>query len=396
MKLIKSTIGLALLVPLAVTSVSFAAEKKPSGEKVYADFRLRYENVSQDNPLADADALTLRSRLGYRSADFKGFSATVEIENNFAFVDDYSVPPTGDRVGEFSVIADPEFTELEQAFVEYKGENLSAKIGRQVLTLDGHRFVGHVGWRQDRQTFDGLVVDYKPADAFQFKLSYIAQRNRIFSDERDVDSEDVLLNTSYKTKFGKFVGYAYLLEMDNGTSNGLDTYGISFSGKTKGDGLTYNYAAEIATQEANDRFDAEYLMLQGGITYNGITASLGYELLGSDGGEFGFSTPLATLHKFNGWADVFLATPSAGLEDLSFTVKGKAWKGKWAAVYHEYSADESVAGMDDLGSEINLVYSRKFGKRYSGGVKFAAYDAGDAEFSKVDTDKFWVWMGAKF
>ena len=26
-------------------------------------------------------------------------------------------------------------------------------------------------------------------------------------------------------------------------------------------------------------------------------------------------TPLATLHKFNGWADLFLTTPNAGLED---------------------------------------------------------------------------------
>ena len=37
-----------------------------------ADFRLRYENVEQDNAAQDASALTLRTRLGYTSGSFKG------------------------------------------------------------------------------------------------------------------------------------------------------------------------------------------------------------------------------------------------------------------------------------------------------------------------------------
>ena len=32
-------------------------------------------------------------------------------------------------------------------------------------------------------------------------------------------------------------------------------------------------------------------------------------------GVKGFTTPLATLHKFQGWADKFLATPVNGIED---------------------------------------------------------------------------------
>ena len=33
-------------------------------------------------------------------------------------------------------------------------------------------------------------------------------------------------------------------------------------------------------------------------------------------GTIGFATPLATLHAFNGWADMFLTTPANGLKDL--------------------------------------------------------------------------------
>ncbi len=35
-------------------------------------------------------------------------------------------------------------------------------------------------------------------------------------------------------------------------------------------------------------------------------------------GAIGFATPLATLHIFNGWADLFLTTPANGLKDLYF------------------------------------------------------------------------------
>jgi hypothetical protein len=45
--------------------------------------------------------------------------------------------------------------ELTSALTDGK---LSGKIGRQVITMDNHRFVGHVGWRQDRQTFDALTL----------------------------------------------------------------------------------------------------------------------------------------------------------------------------------------------------------------------------------------------
>ena len=62
-------------------------------------------------------------------------------------------------------------------------------------------------------------------------------------------------------------------------------------------------------------------------------------------------------------------------------------------VYHEFEADEESGGIDDLGDEIDLVYSTNFGSNYNAGIKYAAYTAGD---TKVDTDKLWVWVGMTF
>lgn len=367
-----------------------------SSGKASWEFRVRYETVDQDNSLADADALTLRTKLAYKTGTYSGFGATVEFEDSREIfsVDDFSVPPAGVRPGQFSVIADPETTELNQAYLSYEKDGLAVKLGRQVIALDGQRFIGPVGWRQDWQTFDAATVSYKKND-FTALASYISKRNRIFGEEADIDSEDVLLNTSFKTPIGKIVGYVYLLEVDNNTNNSLDTYGVSLQGSRKIGENKLAYVIEFAKQDSNDTFDADYLFAEAAYTVAGVTGKLGYEVLGSDNGEFGFATPLATLHKFNGWADLFLTTPTVGLTDLYFTLTGKAAGGKWLAVYHDFSADEGAA-TDDLGSEINLQYSRSIGKNYNAGIKYAAYEAGDVEFQKVDTDKLWVWFGAKF
>jgi len=369
-----------------------------SSGKVYGDFRLRYESVEQDNSLSDADALTLRTRLGYKTGSIGGFSALIEFEDSriVGGVGDYTVGPTGFNVGEFSVIADPKSSEVDQGYIAYTTDQLTVKLGRQVIALNNQRFVGHVGWRQDRQTFDAFRADYTPLKNLTLTYSYIGQRNRIFADDGDIDSKDHLINATYKTTFGKVTGYAYLLEIDNDVDNSLDTYGISFQGATKNKSVNYLYNVEFATQESDVNgveFDTDYYLLEAGIVTHGITAKIGYEVLGSDDGDFGFATPLATLHKFNGWADQFLATPAQGLEDAYLSVGGSLAGGKWAVIYHDFSADESSAGIDDLGSEIDLLYVKTIAKNYKVGVKYADYSADD---SKVDAEKLWLWVSTSF
>ena len=128
-------------------------------------------------------------------------------------------------------------------------------------------------------------------------------------------------------------------------------------------------------------------------TVSGITAKIDHEVLGSDDGAYGFSTPLATLHKFNGWTDQFLSTPAQGLVDTTFSLSGKLGKGKWLLAYHNFSADESTEGVDDLGSEINVQYTAKVMEHFNFGIKYGHYTAEDI---KVDADKLWVWVGTKF
>jgi len=404
---------LSLLALVVATVVAGQASFATAGSFTQAfktgdasgDIRMRYESVDQETK--GADAMTVRTRLSYTTGSMDGFSATVGMEDVrvVADMDEYNDATFGEYPTS-SVIADPETTELDQAYIQYKSggkkNGLVAKAGRQVIAWDGQRFIGHVGWRQNRQTFDGLTTVYK-ADAFTAKYAYISERNRIFSDTKDVDSADHLLNLSYITPVGTLTGYSYMLTEDPaaGADVDIDTYGVSFKGAVSVDDVKYLYALEYADQEkdvSGVSKKAEYMLLEGGVAVSGITVKLGYEVLGSDQGTYGFATPLATGHKFNGWSDQFLGTPNAGLQDMYLSVATKVAGGKLAVIYHDFSNDEATASGDDQGNELNVIYAKKFGKSYSAGVKYAAFDKGTSSSGKggQDTDKLWVWIGAKF
>ena len=122
-------------------------------------------------------------------------------------------------------------------------------------------------------------------------------------------------------------------------------------------------------------------------------AQLGYESLGGDG-VVGFTTPLATLHKFQGFADVFLTTPAAGLEDLYGTIS-YSWDGllktdsvRLFATYHEF---ESGLGDTDFGAEFDAGLAVTFRKHWSAEVKGAVYDGAGAF-----ADRSLVWASLRF
>ena len=104
----------------------------------------------------------------------------------------------------------------------------------------------------------------------------------------------------------------------------------------------------------------------------------------------GFTTPLATLHKFNGWADKFLGTPPDGLEDRYLTA-GVALKKvvgleslALVASHHHYDAERIGA---DYGSEINLSVAARY-RKVSFLLKFADFDQGVLPAAR-NTQKVW-------
>ena len=159
---------------------------------------------------------------------------------------------------------------------------------------------------------------------------------------------------------------------------------------------TVHRGGAVVARCAGADAETDYALIELGADVSGISLMLGVESLGSDDGTAAFQTPLATKHKFQGWADQFLLTPNAGVVDTYFTVGGKVAGIKLSATYHDYEADEDSPGLEDLGDEINLLAVKKFSNGIVLGTKYAAYSAGDTGFGKVDVDKFWLWTEVSF
>lgn len=361
-----------------------------SDSTVKVNLRARYEGVDQDGKAKDASALTLKSRITVNTGSYSNFSLGLEVDKVDALVDDYAVPG---EASEYPVVADPQGTDVNQAFIKYANSGFSAVVGRQRVLHNNQRFVGGVGWRQNEQTYDGVRAQYA-AGAFSVDYSYIHNINSITS--ADVKGEFNLVNAKYKiNKNHKLAGFAYLLDYEAAANdkNSSSTVGALYNGKFG----KFLVNASLASQSDNGdnpmNYSAMYINAEAGYNFGQVTVIGGYELLGSDDGKVAFNTPLATKHKFNGWADKFLGTPKEGLEDVYLTAKGKISGVKWAATYHDFSSDE---GSIDFGNEIDLVATYQFNKNYGVLVKAANYSEGDVGTAQTDTNKVWVQMTAKF
>ncbi len=383
--------GLSIL--LLTAGASFASEspqKAAPGGSYWIDARLRGENVSQDNSLDDATAITLRTRIGYETKNIAGFQLLIEGENILAIQDDY-YSTTNDR-SRYSVVADPEDSEINRAYLSYTGlPATSVSVGRQKIILDNARFLGNVGWRQNEQTFDSLMLVNSSIPNTELTLAYIDSVRRIFGpDSRNgkTDMSSPIINVSYRGLPEMAVtAYGYFLDFDDAPNNSHRTIGVKITGTQTLDTIKFSYGLEFADQQdyrsGSQAIDADYHHVTLEAAFHDIKAGVGYERLGGDG-TYAFQTPLATGHAFNGWADQFLSTPAGGLTDTYLNFGGQLEKVKLKAVYHFFESD---VGGEDYGREIDLIATRKFGKQFLAGAKYANYSA---DQRGVDTSKFWL------
>ncbi len=396
----------AIIAPLAgllaaspVTQASELTDAISNGT-VKVQLRYRFEGVDQDNALENAKASTLKSRISFQTQEYRNFTGFVEVDD-ISNIGDDNHDTTRNGMGDHSVVADPEGTEINQAWIQYTGiPDTKAKYGRQRINLDNQRFIGGVGWRQNEQTYDGLTLVNNSIPDTRVTYAFIDNINRIFGPDSGTPDEDLdasinAININYSgLSAGKISAYAYLFDIDDALALSTKTYGVRFSGKQKTDNLTFLYTAEYATQEDYgdnpNSYDVDYWLLEAGVVVSGVTLKLGQETLEGDMRKgVAFTTPLATLHKFQGWADQFLGTPAGGVEDKQFTLKTKAFGATWTAVYHDFEAEDASS---DYGEEVDLAVAKKFGK-VKALLKYANYNAD--EF-KVDTEKLWLQLQVNF
>jgi len=416
--------GLAL--GMAAASVQTARAGSPVagafGEaKPLLDTRLRYEYVDQvaTPALRKAEAWTFRIRLGFETG--KAWSTSLLVEGEAVaplyhphYREDNAVATRTN----YPVVADPEDQELNRLQLTNTAlTDTTITAGRQRIILDDQRFVGNVGWRQNEQTFDALRVVNKHVANLTVDAGYIVHVNRVYgpdSPQSPWGGDSYFANVAYQTRLGKLTGFGYLLGFHplrnvpaalDPARQATSTWGARFAGDRSLGVVKVAYAASYAKQRergANPfRNDNHYSLLELNATWKQFTLGAGDEVLSGylvpgTSTTVGFSTPLATLHKFQGWADKFLTTPGNGIDDryvnFGWTKKGLAGFDTLAAAlaWHSYRA-QRISG--DYGSELDFSLTAKR-QRITYLAKLADYRAAASTPTTVarDTDKMWLQM----
>lgn len=393
------------LLPLAAALPTLAQAAEPARGQILLDARLRYEAVSQDGLAKDAQALTLRTRLGYETAAIHGFKLLAEAENVTALDERYNSQVNGKTT--YPVVADPETTQLNRLQLSWSGPisaggSGGATVGRQRLILDNARFVGNVGFRQTEQTFDAITLVYRPSPRLTLTYAYLDKVHRILGDghaQGSWRSDSHIAQLAARTAIGQVSASAYLLDFANAPAQSSATYDIRLTGsRPVSPDLSITYEAQYARQSdygnSPTDFTLDYLALGAGLKSKVSAVTLSVERLDGDGRR-GFQTPLATLHAFQGWADVFLTTPANGVRDLALTAstnvtRSKAHPVKLQAALHRF---DTADGDAKLGDEMNLAISAPLTPKLSVELAAAAFNGDQPAFR--DRTKLWLTLAYK-
>ncbi len=391
--------------------------------KPVVDVRARYEGVDDKSKTVDANALTIRARLGYETAVWDGLSLAFDFDAVYAAETEYNSTRNGKTT--YPTVGDPALTTLNRLQLSYAASDIDTKIivGRQRLQFGDQRFIGNSAWRQHEQTFDAVTLVNTSVKDLTLTYSYVERVNRVFGPNGPkpttgpighYGSDSHLFNAVYSGVPGlKLEGYAYLLDLDQkgpGASvlatSKLSTATLGVRAEYRAvlsDGLTGQIKGAYAHQSDYAKnplaIDLDYWLAEGSLTYQAATGVVGYEAMGGNGSA-GFSTPLASLHPFDGLADMFLTTPANGIDD--FYARGAYVFSKFldmksltaSVAYHDFKTDRTDVG---IGTEWDGSLELAVDQNISALVGLADYSGAGIGFGGfADKTITWVQLGYKF
>lgn len=413
-----SVIALSSLLPVsAQTTTTQSAPNAADGVKskapadiagqlgipghVILETRLRNEYVRQDG-LDDATALTFAARFGYEVEPVRGLSFLAEGEGvaqlTTNFTDTVRIVPGR------PIVADPEDIQLNRLQARYAfADSSSMTLGRQRIVYDDARFVGNVIFRQNEQTFDAASFDWKVNSTLRLRYAYIDRVNRIFGGESAVGvfkSDSHIAQTDWQAAtLGQLSAFVMALDFQNSPAASQLTYGLRWSKPFQSGDWRAKLEIDGAHQQDyrsnSSEFGVYYGKAKATLGKGAIDVALGGEWLQGDGAH-SFQTPLATLHAFQGFADVFLLTPPEGLRDLNLSL---TWKPGAVRIGDSFSVlmrghiftDDSGGAL--LGRELDALARLQVRKWLAVELKGAVFDGADPRFA--DRTRLWLAVETK-
>ena len=329
--------GQELESPLEAATLGEAVRE---GELLF-QIRPRYTWADQDGRAQNARWGSVRTRLGWKTLEYRGFSALVEginvarfaasgylvYQDTPASTNGIGFAPGSYTPGFYPLIADPNTTDFNRLYVDYAGlPHTLVRVGRQLVRIDNQRFIGDYDSAQLPQSFTGVTFENTSVPGLRLIYGYFTHVRNSYAVQWDTSTS--AFNVSYEVAPPlKIAGYAYLQNQPvTGSVTGFaDNSNKIFGGRVWGgwqvtEALELLYSAELAEQRSyaggNPLIDASYQRLGAGASTRRGYLRVDWELLGSNGSLYGFQTPLGVTQLFTGFTNVFASTPSRGLQDL--------------------------------------------------------------------------------
>jgi hypothetical protein len=311
------------------------------------DLRLRYESATQSG-IPRADALHLRTRLGYTSPVVNRWQMMLEADQASVLASDDNAPIVINPNGNFpersrwrQTAEEKSPARFTQAWIAFEEGNTLATLGRQVIALDNERFIGPDDWRLSRRTFDALLIRNTSLANTTITYAYLWRVNHpspgppiwsatyysrysTVSPPRGHRMDSHLLNASYsRSAAARLTAYAYLIDFGSYSATSTATTGMSLDGEHRvNPSLLLGYRIEGALQRgyrivgnwahSTTSYAAAQLRLAG----SAASLTLGSERLEGYSlrdGRIPFTMPLASGHRFNSWTAMIDSTPGNGL-----------------------------------------------------------------------------------
>jgi hypothetical protein len=374
--------SLLLLIAMFLSEAVFSQFTLDGQFRPRTEYRHGFGSLIPDN--ADAGyAISTRVRLntGYV---FDSYEFYVSLQDVMVWGENRQILPD-DENNSFAVFQAWAHLNLKKGW--------STKLGRQVISYDDQRIFGGLDWAQQGRNHDAGLLKYK-SEKFMMDLGLAFSQD--FDNPTGFQSIGTAYNTTgfftYKTmqylylkqQWTDFTGSVLLLnngfqnftgEGDARTADGvsnLQTLGTHLEYKEGSFGAALN--AFLQTGERQNSVDVGGAYLLGlDLTYRAsdkIGLGIGTELISGNKADTADRTeaffPLyGTNHKFNGFMDYFYVgnhANSIGLFDIHASANFKLGeKSNLLVKVLNFSGEQELpSGTSSLGTEIDLVFSKKF------------------------------------
>lgn len=373
------------------------ATPKQARATLRVETRARYEFAEAAATGAASEALTIRIRPSLEFTASPQFTILGEVEAIATLLPDrrngFLNPARG------PAIADAQTLELNRLQIEWApSAAIGLTLGRQRISLDDERFIGTVDFRQNQQTYDALTAALQLPGKAVLQAGYIWRVGRILGAEQPggvFDSDSFYANLAVPVTGGQVSLYHYVLDLDDriGSVVKSRTTGVAWRGRAFPSDLSLFWELAYARQETNSR-RPEYWRAGASVERGELGFSLRAERLGSDDGT-AFQTPLATLHRFQGAADLFLETPAQGITDIEARATwriGSLGPARATLLAVQFNRFDPASGSGRLGEEWGTELAATLADTR---LSLAAAHYSAANFG-VDTMRVWITASRDF